>query len=262
MDADTYSNAGVIEYSNKTFVNVGIFLDKENKVAEKFKVAAIPVTFLVDSEGQKVATWVGYVEAEPYKKGLEQALAAHKKLLELGPKLKASPEDPALLAEAGAIHGDLGDGKKAAEAFAKAAGKTADAKARGELLVKAFKQLNDSEADDEVNKAILDVAERLEKIDPKLGFADDALYARAMADFNKEAWDPAIKKLEEIVAKWPEGDKAPEALLTLGDLYHHVKKDNAKAEKALKAVIEKYPKSELVERAKGFLEHMKKHEEK
>lgn len=264
MDADTYSNAGVIEYSNKTFVNVGIFLDKESPVAEKFKIEAIPTTLLLTPEGERIATWVGYVKAAPYKQGLEKALAAHKKLLDLAPKLKASPEDLALLTEAAGLYEELGDARKAAEALVKASTKAAAGKPQADLLVKAFRLLNDEDADEGINKSLLDIADRMEKIDSdgKLGLQDDALYARAMVDFNKQAWDEAIKKLEGIVAKWPDGDKAPEAMVVLASILHEAKENHAMAMKVLQEMIAKYPKSEFVDRAKEMLEHIKKHAEK
>ena len=106
---------------------------------------------------------------------------------------------------------------------------------------------------------ILALAGELDALDPKLGFADDAAYARAMADYNKEDWDEAIQKLEGVVTKWPDADRAPLALMGLGDLYHHVKKDHKKAVERIQRIIDRYPGTEWPERAKHFLEHIKAH---
>lgn len=264
MEADTFSNAGVVEFSNKNLVNLGLHTERNKELAEKYNVGPIPVTFFLSPDGERLATWVGYLTPDEYRKGIDRTLGTHKKLLDLAPRLKASPDDVGLLKESAGLYADLGDGRRAAEAYLKAAAKAPDAKAQGGFLIQAFKHLNESEGDDVINKAMADIATRLDGLDGegKLGFRDDAAFARAMVDFNKQDWDPAIAKLEEVAAKWPDGDRAPEALVTLGDLYHHIKKDNKKAEKILKSVIEKYPKTPMAERAKDFLEHMKEHADK
>ena len=92
MDADTYSNAGVIEYSNKGFVNVSVYLDAPNAIATRFGVDAIPATFLVTSEGERVRAWEGYLGPEEYKKALEGGVSTHKKIKEVLVKLKADPD--------------------------------------------------------------------------------------------------------------------------------------------------------------------------
>jgi tetratricopeptide (TPR) repeat protein len=264
MDADTYSNAGVIEFSNKSFVNVGLSTDRDEKLGRAFGVDSIPVTFLLSPEGERLSTWVGYVGPEDYKKGIEKSIAAYQKLKELEPSLKAKPEDVDLLKQAASLYVELSDPRRAADAYKKAAAKAAAAPARGELLALAFKQLNQMEAAPKVNAEMLEVAAQFEQVDPdgKLGFRDDAAYARAMVDFNQEAWEKTIKGLEELLAKFPDGDMVPYALLNLGDLYHHVRKDHAKAEKALKTILEKHPKSEAAPNAKALLEHMKAHQDK
>lgn len=264
MEAETFSNAGVIEFSNKSFVNVHLRTDADKGVAQKYGVGPIPVTYLLSPEGERISTFLGYLPADDYRQALEKALGAHKKLLAFAPRLKAAPEDPALLTEAAGLYEDLGDSKKAATSLLRAAAKTAGAKEVGALYLKAFRLLNDLDSDDEVNTSMTGIADLLDALDldGKLGLKDDAAYVRAMVDCNKESLDAAIKKLEELVAKWPDGDRVPDSLLVLANLYHHAKEDNAKAEKLLKSVMEKYAKSEFAGRAKAMLEHMKKHAEK
>jgi thioredoxin-like negative regulator of GroEL len=264
MDADTYSNADVIEWSNKTVVNVGLRTDRHAELAGRFKVDAIPSTYLVDADGERVAEWIGYVGPKEYRSGVESAIQAHKDLKRLEPELAAKPDDPTLNDMVGACYVLMGNSRRAADAFLKAASKVADPARKGATLVRAFGSLNRLEAAEGVNAEILAVAKELDAVDPdgKLGFRDDAAYARAMADFNREKWADVIARLEELVAKFPDGDRVPEAMFNLGDLYHHVKKDNPKAEKVLKALIERFPKSEHAANAKAFLEHMKAHQEK
>src|SRR6185295_3825356 len=69
MDADTYANAAVIEHSNKSFINVSVHLDGPNPLAKQFGIEAIPTTFLVTGDGERVRKWEGYLGPEDYRKG-------------------------------------------------------------------------------------------------------------------------------------------------------------------------------------------------
>jgi len=264
MGADTYSNAAVIEFSNKHFVNVEIRTDKDGDTAQKFRVDAIPATFLLSPDGDRVSSWIGYVGPEDYTQGLGKAATAHKKLKEIEPKLKASPDDLALNREAAELYEAMTDHRNAADFYRKLASKAGEKKAKAEFLVKLLKQLYNLEVDDALNAGILEAAGQLDALDGdgKLGVQDDAEMARGMVAINREKFDDAISKFQGVADRWPEGDKAPLALLWLGDLYHHAKKNNDKAEKLLKTLIEKYPKSEYAKDAKDFLEHMKRHRDK
>ena len=207
---------------------------------------------LLSSSGERITALPGYQGPEAYREGVDCALIAWGKLVALKPDQHA---------EAAELWAELGDGRKAGGSFRKAATASADPKSRGALLAKALNQLNSVEAEDAVTAELLAVAAELDAIDPALGFADDAAYGRAMADYNKEDWDEAIKKLEAIAATWPEGDRAAMSLLGLADLYHHAKKDHKKAMASAQRVIDKY-KGEWADRAKHLLEHIKAHAEK
>jgi thiol-disulfide isomerase/thioredoxin len=261
MDQETYADPDIVGYSNKTFVNVSLRKDQDKELAERYKVGPIPVTFLLSSEGERLTTLLGYLPAEEYKQTLEAALVTHRRILELEARLKAAPEDLGLLTRASDLYEELGNGRRAAEILLRTVSKAADRKAHGELLLRVFSLLNHAEGDDETNRGILDVARRMDALDADgaLGLRDKAAYARAMVDFNKEDWDAIIPKLEEIAAKWPQGDRAPVALLTLGNVYHHGKLEHAKAEKALQALLEKYPTSEFADQARAMLDHIKAH---
>jgi tetratricopeptide (TPR) repeat protein len=264
MDEVTYANPRVIEHSNRNFVNVSVFLDQANPLAEQFGIHSIPATFLVTSEGARVRKWEGYVGPEEYLKGLDGAVAAHKGMREIEPALRAEPESFELNRKLAGYLEDLGQARKAADALKKAAAKTAQPKVQADLLARAISQLYDVEIDEALNDEILAVAAQLDKADADgaLGRRGDALAARAQVAMNREKPAEAIKYFEEIVEKHPGSDKAPISLLWLGELYHHHQKDGAKAEKALKKILEKYPKSDVVEDAKAMLEHLKEHAEK
>lgn len=264
MDAETYSNAGVIAYSNKGFVNVSIALDAANDVATQFGVDAIPATFLVTPEGERVRKWEGYLGPEAYRKGLEGAVSAHQKVKEIESKLKGDPDNFDLHMEAGGLYETLARSRAAADALKKAASKAPDGKTQAALLARALLQLYEVEISDGLNDEFLAVAAQLDKLDAdgKLGHKADAIAARARVALNRERRDDAIRLLEEIVEKHPGSARAPASLLSLADLYHHHRKDNARAGKTLRQLIEKYPRSALVEDAKEMLEHLKEHQEK
>ncbi len=257
MEKDTFGDAPTAAWSAKAFVHARIDAAKAKDLASTYGVSEIPTVVLLSSAGERITVLPGYQGPDGYKDCLEGALATWAKLQALEPKLKDAA--PALWAEAAGLRADLGDGRRAGQAYRKAATASADPKDKGGYLAKAFNHLNSVEADDAVTAEILAVAAELDALDPKLGFADDAAYARAMADYNKEDWDGAIKKLEEVAAKWPEADRAPLALMGLGDLYHHVKKDHKKAVERIQRVIDRYQHTEWAERAKHFLEHIRAH---
>ncbi len=262
MEAETFTNVGVIAYSNKNLVSVALRTDKHKELARKFEVKTPPGTVLLSPEGQRVASWGDFLGPDEYLRNVDRAVFAHKKLKEVEPRVKFKPDDPDLLAEAAGLYADLGNGRKAADHLKRAAAKAPDPKVRGELLVRAFKHLNELDSDEKLNGEILALADDLEKLEAPLGFQDDAAFARAMVEWNRAKWDELITKLEAVWTRFPDGDRAPTALYMLGERYHHAKKDNAKAEKALKTLIEKYPKSELADTAKAFLEHLKVHADK
>ena len=261
MDRETYTDPGLVGYSNRTFVNVSLRTDQDKELAQQYRVGPIPVTLLLSPDGERLSTLVGYLPAEEYRHTLEEALATHRKILDLEPRLKAAPGDPELLTRASALYEELGSNRKAALLLLQTRSRTAEPKAQGEILVKAFALLNEAEGDEETNRDLLGVAQEMEKLDGegRLGLLDKAAYARAMVDFNKEDWDSVIRKLEELVVKWPRGDRAPVALLTLGNVYHHGKQEHRKAEKSLQTLIEKYPESEFAEQARSMLAHIKAH---
>lgn len=264
MDADTYRNAAVIEHSNKRFVNVSVHLDGPSALARQFGIEAIPTTFLVTADGERVRKWEGYVGPEDYRKGLDRAVAAHQEIKGVLEQLKGDPENPALNRQAGDLHEALGRSREAADAFKKAAAKAPDAKARGGLLIRALGQMYEIPLDDALNDEILALAGQLEalEVEAKQGWIPEAMAARAQVAMNREKMDDAIKLFEGIVEQHPESSKAPVSLLWLADLYHHHRKDNAKAEKTLQRLIEKFPKSDVVEDAKAMLQHLKEHADK
>ncbi|HLY12645.1 MAG TPA: thioredoxin fold domain-containing protein [Planctomycetota bacterium] len=258
MGETTFKDPGVVDHVNRTYVNVYVFLDGPNPVAKQFGVEAVPTIFLVASDGTRVRKWEGYVGPEDYRKGLDGAAAAHPKLRELEAKLKLDPDSLELNTEASKLYEALGRSRSAADALRRAAARVDDPKARARMLVRALGHLTMVETDDALNEEMLAMAAEAEKLDPEE--RGEALAVRAQVAMNREKPGEAITLFEEVVEKHPACDKAAASLLWLADLYHHARKDNAKAKKALERILEKYPKSDVVDDAKAMLEHLKEHD--
>jgi tetratricopeptide (TPR) repeat protein len=258
MEKETYSDAAVVAWSNRNLLNVELWLDKDGERCEKLGVESIPVTFLFAPDGSRVGEWAGYVGPKDYVPNLEKALVAHGKLAAAESKLAAAPEDVALLKEAAGLNAALGRHRPAADRYRKAAAKAG--KEKGRLLVKALESLQHLEGE-ALPAEMLGVVAELEAVDAegKLGLRDDALYFRARAALARNDADGAVKAFEAVVDQHPDGDRTPLSLLWLADLYHHGKKDHARAQNALKTILEKYPKSDVAGDAKEMLEHVKEH---
>ncbi|HZE99476.1 MAG TPA: thioredoxin fold domain-containing protein [Planctomycetota bacterium] len=258
MKATTFKDAAVIGAVAKGFVSVGVHLDGPNDLVKQFGIESIPTTFLVASDGTRIRKWEGYLGPEEYRKNLGSAVAAFAKIREVEPKLKLDPDSLELNLEAADHYEALGRGRAAADALKRAAGRTEDAKKRAALLVRTLGQLYGVEVDQALNDELLAVAAEAEKLDAAQ--RGEALAARAQVAMNREKPDDAIALFEEVVAKHPACDKAAVSLLWLADLYHHAKKDNAKAKAALERILKEYAKSEVVDDARAMLEHLKEHE--
>jgi thioredoxin-related protein len=258
MKETTFKDKAVVDRVNQTYVNVYVHLDGPHPTAKQFGVEVIPTVFLVTSDGTRVRKWEGYVGPEEYRKGLDSAVAAFGKIKDLEPKLKLDPDSLELNAEAAGHYEALGRARAAADALKRVAGRTDDAKAKAKVLVRVLGQLYALETDEALNVEILAVAADTEKLDA--GQRGEALAAQAQVAMNRDKLDDAIALFEELVEKHPTCDKAAVSLLWLADLYHHAKKDNPKAQKTLQRLLEKYPKSDVVDDAKAMLEHLKAHE--
>ena len=60
MDANTYPDAAVARESSQ-FTNVKVNIDKEQELAQKYKVSGIPNVIWVDNRGQIIHSAVGYL---------------------------------------------------------------------------------------------------------------------------------------------------------------------------------------------------------
>ena len=86
-------------------------------------------------------------------------------------------------------------------------------------------------------------------------YADDATFWMADGYFNQGDFEQSVLRFDDVVRKYPDGNKAPdalfrqgEALLKLGPRYHQA------AKRAFERVMSEYPDSSLVDEAKKRLE--------
>jgi hypothetical protein len=259
MERKTFPDAEAIKLSNERFVNVKIGTTTHRKLCEKFEVGPIPVTILVSPDGEKAGEWVGYLGPAEYRASLEGGVKAHATLKDVEPKLKATPDDPALLSAVAAARADLGDARRAGTLYRQAAGKTADAKAKSILLLKAFELWNSLEGEPALNADLAALAGELDAFDAALELKDDAAFVRAMVAINEEKLDDALAKLAALTKTWPKSDRAPHALIMEANLLHHHKEDHPGALARCQAVIDGWPKTEWAENAKSMMEHIKAH---
>ena len=89
---------------------------------------------------------------------------------------------------------------------------------------------------------------------PGSPYADDATYWMADCYFKQGDFEQSVLRFDDVVRKYPEGNKAPdalfrqgEALLKLGPEYHTA------AKRAFERVVSEYPDSSLVEEARKRL---------
>ena len=72
MLATTYKDAAVVQKS-KDFIPVLIDIDKQPKVAEKYKIEAVPTIIFLDSKGTIVARKLGYTSVPEFLKFMAEA---------------------------------------------------------------------------------------------------------------------------------------------------------------------------------------------
>jgi tetratricopeptide (TPR) repeat protein len=256
MEKRTYSDSTVVEFSNQTFVNVEISLEDRDPTIKRFDVSAIPVTFLVTPQGEPAASWLGFIGPLEYVQYLKKAVSAHTRIKEILPKLKAQPEDYALNREAGDCYADLGEGRKAADAYKKSIARAPDAASKGDLLNKTIEALSLLE---EAVEEKVQAAQELDRIDPDgaLGYKDNAAIVFAMEAARRDKLEESIGIFETILKRWPGSDKAEVALAWLASLYFQARKDVPKAEATIATLLQKYPKSMMMEQVKELQEAIK-----
>ncbi len=82
LKRNTFSNAEAGKYFNKHFINVALDGEKGDgiKMARKLNVQAYPSLYILDSNGNKLMTKTGYIQAKELIKFGKQAMARGTKL--------------------------------------------------------------------------------------------------------------------------------------------------------------------------------------
>jgi tol-pal system protein YbgF len=91
---------------------------------------------------------------------------------------------------------------------------------------------------------------------PNTELSDNAQFWIGETYYLKKDFDKAILAYENVIAKYPEGDKVPAALFKQALAFLELK-DKTNARNLLKRVIEKYPHTEQAEMAKKRLDAIK-----
>lgn len=92
---------------------------------------------------------------------------------------------------------------------------------------------------------------------PSSTLADDAQYGLGECFYSRQKYLEAISEYRRVILLYPEGDKAPAALLRLG-LTHENLDNLSKAKKEWETLIEKYPDSPEAAIAKERLKNLPK----
>jgi thioredoxin-related protein len=70
MKRETYSDPDVIKYVNENYVPVKVDTQRDRKTAAEYYVRSIPVIWFLNSEGEKITSLPGYVDAPMFLKVL------------------------------------------------------------------------------------------------------------------------------------------------------------------------------------------------
>ncbi len=90
---------------------------------------------------------------------------------------------------------------------------------------------------------------------PESELADNALYWIGESYYSQKEFEKAIKTFSEVISKFEEGDKIPDALLKKGYAYIEINR-TAQGVVQLQGLIESYPHTQAARMAKQKLENM------
>lgn len=71
MEKETFQNPTVIAYVNRNFVPVSVNSDKEQTIADKYKVKGLPDTWFIAENGERIGNRPGYIPADEMLKILK-----------------------------------------------------------------------------------------------------------------------------------------------------------------------------------------------
>ena len=71
MEKETFQNPTVIAYVNRNFVPISVNSDREQDIAEKYKVRGLPNTWFISEAGEPIANRPGYIAPDEMLKILK-----------------------------------------------------------------------------------------------------------------------------------------------------------------------------------------------
>jgi thioredoxin-related protein len=66
MDKETFKDPAIVKYLNEHFINIKIDTEKENEIARKHFVRGLPMTWFLESNGDKISSLPGYIPPDMF----------------------------------------------------------------------------------------------------------------------------------------------------------------------------------------------------
>jgi len=63
-EKESFQNDSIAEYLNENFISIRVDVDKEQNIAEKYNVFALPTTYFFSSSGEKLGSVPGYISKD------------------------------------------------------------------------------------------------------------------------------------------------------------------------------------------------------
>jgi hypothetical protein len=258
----TLSDSRVTELLNANFVNAQFDVDSCADLCLKYKLDLIPTVLVFTPSGVLLSR---NVELEPtvFLQRMQAVLSTCAQWSELQAQIDKAPANAALHKQVGALLQTMGAVPSAADAYEKAADIMAKDSnlsddARREIAalwiwVSDTRVSGGAQKDEAPN--VDRIADRIEAIDPggKLGFADNALYLRAVAFGAREDGDKMLEALKTLRATYADSDKTEAAIVWTAWCQLYLKKDKQACLDELTAFVARYPKSDYAEYANNLL---------
>jgi thiol:disulfide interchange protein DsbD len=64
MYKESFQNDSIIELLNDKFISIRVDIEKQPKIAEEYNVFAVPITYFLSSEGEKLRLIPGYISKD------------------------------------------------------------------------------------------------------------------------------------------------------------------------------------------------------
>lgn len=251
MNRTTFADSKVAGFQNANFVSTQVDIDEAGDLAAKYRIEMVPTIVVVMPSGETLAR-MSELEPTPYLKQLQSAAQGFAQCVSLKEQIARNPEEASFHFQLGALFDSLGAPREAAVPYERAFDLYAKSKESsdsyrkqlGDLLVRVGDGHIDGRNDIEA-KNLDRIAEKLEGLDPdgKLGFADNALYLRAVAQGVRKDADRMLDLLTQLSVKYPDSDKIEAGVIWTAWASLNLLKNKAAAEETLRAFGKKYPQS-------------------